>query len=162
MILDPSVEELLDNIMGVMDTAFDPAFGESWTRPQVMGSLMLGNCHYGLLDEQGCPLRNNTHAAGFYLSRHAFDEEELLLLAVQPGARRRGIARLLLEDLAAAAMARGAKRIFLEMRQGNPAELLYKAWGFAPVGRRSNYYRAKDGQRIDAITFEKILQIESD
>lgn len=162
MILDPSVEELLDNIMGVMDTAFDPAFGESWTRPQVLGSLMLGNCHCGLLDKAGRPPAKGARAAGFYLSRNAFDEEELLLLAVQPAARRRGIATLLLGELAAGARMRGARRIFLEMRQGNPAELLYRAWGFSPVGRRPNYYRGEDGRRIDAITFEKILAPHSD
>jgi ribosomal-protein-alanine N-acetyltransferase len=149
---------LIDRIMGVMVDAFDPAFGEAWTRPQVMGSLMLDNCHCGVLDDAGLPPEPGASAAGFYMSRNAFDEEELLLLAVRPGSRRRGIARKLLDDLVANARLRGAKRIFLEMREGNTAELLYKEWGFLPVGKRPNYYRGESGERIAAITFEKILQ----
>jgi len=158
MIFDPLAEEMIDNIMGVMDDAFDPAFGEAWTRPQVMGSLMLGNCHCGVLDEAGLPPQRGFGAAGFYMSRNAFDEEELLLLAVRPASRRRGVATKLLEDLTGHALERGVRRIFLEMREGNPAEMLYTAWGFTAVGRRPNYYRGENGERIDAITFEKILQ----
>jgi ribosomal-protein-alanine N-acetyltransferase len=158
MIYDPIAEELIDHIMSVMEEAFDPAFGEAWTRPQVLGSLILENCHFGVLDDAGHPPVSGTNAAGFYMSRNAFDEEELLLLAVHPRSRRRGIATKLLEELIAGAQARGASRIFLEMRDGNPAELLYRASGFSPIGRRPNYYRGEGGERIDAITFEKILR----
>lgn len=162
MIFDPLAEEMIDNIMHVMNEAFDPAFGEAWTRPQVMGSLMMGNCHCGLLDTAGEYPASGSRAAGFYMSRNAFDEEELLLLAVCPSARRLGIATKLLEHLANSARERGVQRIFLEMREGNSAEILYTSFGFKPAGRRPNYYRGTDGQRIDAITFEKILGTQSE
>ena len=94
-------------------------------------------------------------AAGFVLSRGAADEEELLLIAVDPRRRGRGVGGILLERFIAAASARGAERLFLEMREGNPAESLYRRHGFANVGRRRAYYRRGTGAPLDAITFAR-------
>jgi ribosomal-protein-alanine N-acetyltransferase len=77
----------------------------------------------------------------------------LLLLAVDPVFRGRGLGTLLLEHLIGAARSNGSDRIFLEMRRDNPAEQLYRNLGFAPVGKRPNYYRMLNGTRVDAITF---------
>jgi ribosomal-protein-alanine N-acetyltransferase len=38
------------------------------------------------------------------------------------------------------------------MRRNNPAGVLYAAHGFQPIGIRPRYYRALNGDRIDAIT----------
>ena len=143
----------LDRIMAVMEAAFDPTFGEAWNRRQVEDALLIGNCHYALLDGFGAPLASGGEPAGFFQSRTGFEEEELLLLAVDPRFRRRGVGRALLELFAKGARQRGAIRLLLEMRRGNPAELLYRNFGFAPIGQRLNYYRSADGTRIDAITF---------
>lgn len=143
----------LDRIMAVMEAAFDPVFGEAWSRRQVEDALLIGNCHYGLLDAFGAPVAEGAEPAGFFLSRAGFDEEELLLLAVDPRFRRRGIGRALLEQFAGRARERGARRLLLEMREGNPAELLYRDFGFIPIGHRPNYYRGPEGTRIAAITF---------
>ena len=140
----------LDLIMAVMETAFEPAFGEAWNRRQVEDALLLGHCQYGLA-------MAGPDCAGFYLARNGFGEVELLLLAVDPQHRRRGYARQLLEDLAAYARDRNAERLLLEMRDGNPAEHLYRQFGFEAVGARKNYYKLAEGQRGDAITFAKPL-----
>ena len=140
----------LDLIMAVMETAFEPAFGEAWNRRQVEDALLLGHCQYGLA-------MAGADCAGFYLARNGFGEVELLLLAVDPHYRRRGFARQLLEDLAAYARDRNAERLLLEMRDGNPAEHLYRQFGFEAVGARKNYYKLAEGQRGDAITFAKPL-----
>ena len=142
----------IDRIMTVMHCAFDPAFGEAWTRRQVSDALLLGNCHYVLIGAEGLT------ATGFTLSRFAYDEEELLLLAVDPAFRRRGIGHQLLRQFASDAAARGAGRLVLEMRSGNPAENLYRSFGFVPVGLRRDYYRLANGQRNDAITFALEIQ----
>jgi ribosomal-protein-alanine N-acetyltransferase len=143
----------LDRIMGVMQAAFEPLYGEAWTRRQVADALLLPSTCYALLDAEGQVPAEGTQAAGFTLSRHFLDEEELLLIAVSPAARRRGVGRLLLDALVISAKERGISRIFLEMREGNPAESLYRSVGFEPVGRRPGYYRIADGRRLDAITF---------
>jgi ribosomal-protein-alanine N-acetyltransferase len=91
--------------------------------------------------------------AGFVLTRAAAGEEELLLIAVKPELRTRGLGKGLIEKLFDAARARGTERIFLEMRRGNPAIHLYRKVGFEPIGERPNYYRMVNGDRVDAITF---------
>ena len=143
----------LDRIMAIMAAAFDPEFGEAWTRRQVEDSLVLSRCHYLLADEFGESPAEGSEVAGFSLSRTGFEEEELLLFAVSPAFRRRGIGARLLERFAAAARQRGARRLLLEMRRGNSAEILYRNHGFMPIGLRPNYYRTQSGSRIDAITF---------
>lgn len=148
----------LDRIMAVMEVAFDPAFGEAWNRRQVEDALLIGDCHYGLVDPAGAEPAAGEPAAGFFLSRHGYQEEELLLLAVRPEARRRGLGAQLLQRFSAAARARGATRLLLEMRRGNPAEALYRASGFTAIGERPNYYRSIIGERWDAITFACDLQ----
>ena len=143
----------IDQIMAVMSAAFDPAFGEAWNRRQLEDALLLGNCHYELIGEAGDAPGQGAAATGFFLSRHGYEEEELLLFAITPTARRQGLGSRLLERFIAAAVARGASSLFLEMRQDNPAEQVYRRYGFVPVGRRANYYRTADGMQLDAITF---------
>ena len=96
-------------------------------------------------------------ASGFALLRAALDEEELLLLAVVPHMRRRGLGAKLLARVFDAAKGRGTRQIMLEMRRGNNAESLYRQAGFQDIGIRPNYYRTADGGRIDALTFRCLL-----
>lgn len=80
-------------------------------------------------------------AGGFVLARVAADESEILTLAVAPAARRRGLARLLLHRARMEAATRGAASMVLEVAAANdPAQALYAAAGFVPVGRRRRYY----------------------
>ncbi|MCJ2177207.1 GNAT family N-acetyltransferase [Novosphingobium album (ex Hu et al. 2023)] len=143
----------IDRIMTVMAAAFDPEFREAWNRRQVEDAMQFGNCHYALAVD-GCKApAEEQPAAGFFLSRSGFEEEELLLLGVLPAFRHRGLGRYLLDQLHKGASERGAKRLLLEMRRGNPAESLYRSCGFYPIGERREYYRTQSGERIDAITF---------
>lgn len=136
----------IDRIMAVMQSAFDPAYGEAWTRRQVEDALLIGNCYFRIAVILDQP-------AGFTLSRFGFEEEELLLIAVSPDFRRRRIGQGLLRDCKADAKARGAKQLLLEMRSDNPAVQLYRQNGFVQIGTRKNYYRTPGGTRLDALTF---------
>lgn len=147
----------LDRIMAVMEAAFDPQWGEAWTRRQVEGSLVLPTTHYRLINADGQPPEEGEDVAGFAMVRAAPGEEELLLIAVKPPLRGRGLGLELLELLAEDARDRGATRLFLEMRENNPAKSLYQRFGFSPIGRRKEYYTLSDGRRMDAITFVKQL-----
>ncbi len=147
----------VDQIMDVMSQAFDPAYGEAWNRRQISDALLLPNCHYLLLDEHGEEAPPGSRAAGFVLSRQAADEEELLLIAVCPRFRRKGVASALLEQLVGDLRRRGISRLFLEMREGNPAENLYRKFGFDAVGRRPSYYNRGEIKGIDAITFALVV-----
>jgi ribosomal-protein-alanine N-acetyltransferase len=92
---------------------------------------------------------------GFALSRMASDEAELLLLAVSPEHRRLGVGRRLLDDFVQRSHALGARRVHLEVRDGNPAVEMYSGAGFTSAGRRRNYYRGQDGSQFDAITLTR-------
>src|SRR5207245_6071810 len=84
----------IDAVMTVMDLAFDPRFGEAWTRSQLAGILPMGGVSLMLAREPD----NNT-AVGFSLLSTVADESELLLLAVLPNHHRRGVGHRLLESL---------------------------------------------------------------
>ena len=95
---------------------------------------------------------------GFALGRVIADEAELLTLVVAPEARRQGLGRQLLTDFESVAQQRGATRVFLEVAANNiTAQTLYTTQGYSESGRRLAYYRAPDGQRIDAILMDKPL-----
>ena len=98
---------------------------------------------------------DNDDAIGFSLSRSVADESELLLIAVSPSRYREGVGLRLLEHFMDQAAASGARRVHLEVRDGNPAAEMYRGAGFTQVGRRRNYYHAPDGRQFDALTFAR-------
>ena len=136
----------LDDVMQIMTAAFPACFGEAWTRSQCSGILPMAGVSLTIAEEGRMPV-------GFSLVRRVTDEAELLLLAVDPAQQRRGIGQALLDEFIAAALAHGAHRLHLEVRDGNPAVELYRAAGFVSVGRRRNYYHGPDGEPFDAVTF---------
>lgn len=151
----------IDAIMGVMEAAFDPRYGEAWSRRQVSDALVIPGTFYMLAGPDGEEPAPGEASAGFTLSRGVLDEEELLLVAVHPAWRRRGVGARLLRRFMVAARERGVGKLFLEMREGNPAEKLYRDLGFVPIGRRPKYYRVAAGGPLDAITFACELEQES-
>jgi tRNA threonylcarbamoyladenosine biosynthesis protein TsaB len=91
-------------------------------------------------------------AKGFALLRQAADEIEILSLGTHPEARRRGVARRLVEGLAAA----NAGTLFIEVAADNDAARgLYRACGFVSAGKRASYYARPNGSRQDAIIMRK-------
>ena len=152
--IDEQIDDI-DRIMAVMQAAFDPAYGEAWNRRQLSDALLLPNTRYLLAGVDGAAPASGEPALGFTLSRGLLDEEELLLLAVHPDYRGRGIGTALLRRFTEAAETDGRNRLLLEMREGNPAESLYRRAGFEPIGRRPNYYRNAAEGALDAITYAR-------
>lgn len=143
----------LTDVMKVMSDAFDPEFGEAWTEAQCAGVLGMPGS-WLLIARTG-----GEDPAGFALLRKIMDEAELLLIAVRPHYRRYGIGRVLLERAAEDAVAGGARSLHLEVRDGNPALLLYRQSEFVQVGARRGYYRGRTGKVFDALTFKRQLII---
>lgn len=136
----------LDAVVAVMERAFDPQFGEAWTRSQCAGILPMPGVRLTIARE------GERGSIGFSLSRSIAGEAELLLIAIHPDHRRRGVGQLLLDHFLEAAQSAGAIRLHLEVRDGNPAIAMYRRAGFTPAGRRRKYYRGKDGSLFDALT----------
>lgn len=142
----------LDAVMRVMDNSFDPAYGEAWTAPQCAGLMPMPGVWVSLA-------RDGSDPVGFALGRIAAGEAELLLLAVKRDGQRRGVGQMLLDRFILIAGARGAQRLHLEVRDGNPAIKLYTKSGFEEVGRRKNYYTGRDGQIYDALTLARAAKV---
>jgi len=149
--VDDAGADELDEVMGIMTAAFDPRYGEAWTRPQCAGILPMSGVTLKIARS------GEGAAAGFCLFRTVAEESELLLLAVGPDHRRQGVGRKLLENFIESAGAQGAAQVHLEVRENNPAIQLYSAAGFSPIGRRRNYYNGGEGTRFDALTFARSI-----
>jgi ribosomal-protein-alanine N-acetyltransferase len=147
--LAPGKSADLDSVIGVMTSAFDDRFGEAWTRSQCAGILPMPGVRLVLAKLGG------GRVVGFTLFRTVADEAELLLLAVSPEFRRQGIGRMLLDYFLADAADSGATRVHLEVREGNPAVIMYRKAGFSFAGRRSKYYRGRFGGEFDALTLNR-------
>ena len=69
------------------------------------------------------------------------DEAHMTTIAVAPEYQRAGVATAMIVDALRSLIADGAKQVSLEVAVNNePAQALYRRFGFAPVGVRPNYY----------------------
>jgi len=92
---------------------------------------------------------------GFAVVWLVHDELQILNVAVAAEARRRGVARRILDRVEGSARERGARVAMLEVRGSNlPAISLYRSLGDREVGVRPRYY-AQDGE--DALAMDKEL-----
>ncbi|CAA9314069.1 MAG: Ribosomal-protein-S18p-alanine acetyltransferase [uncultured Lysobacter sp.] len=88
---------------------------------------------------------------GYFLMSLAADEAHVLNICIAPEAQGHGHGRRLLRSAVQLARARGAQRVFLEVRPTNKAAIaLYDSEGFNEIGRRPRYYPATNG-REDAL-----------
>jgi [ribosomal protein S18]-alanine N-acetyltransferase len=118
-------------------------FADAWSH-DFLGRLLEGPGVQGWLADDDA----------FLLLRVVADEAEVLSIGTRPDARRAGLARALVRHAIATAQTHGATRLFLEVAADNVAALaLYRAHGFAEVGRRSAYYAGG----IDALVLARRL-----
>ncbi len=112
------------------------AFTDPWSRRSF--EELLAQPHVRALAVDG----DDGALAGYVLYTVVAGEGEILNLAVAPGARRRGLGRILLEATLDRMRETGAATVFLEVRQSNQAAIeLYARSGFASISLRRGYYR---------------------
>ncbi len=78
-------------------------------------------------------------------------------LLVHRSARRRGVARLLMEHAEREARAAGKTLLVLDTVTGDPAERLYERIGWTKVGVIPNYALYPDGRPCDTTVFFKAI-----
>ena len=91
---------------------------------------------------------------GYILTRVVGDTADLQRIGVDPAHRRTGVASALLAEAMRDGAARGARRMLLEVADGNAgAVAFYRGHGFLTLARRRRYYR--DGS--DALVMQRPL-----
>jgi [ribosomal protein S18]-alanine N-acetyltransferase len=79
--------------------------------------------------------------AGYIGFMMADDEAHMTTIATAPSFQRSGVATTMIVDCVRTLRAHGIKHISLEVAANNdPAQTLYRRFGFAPVAVRKNYY----------------------
>ena len=97
--------------------------------------------------------------AGFCLYRLVADEAEILSLAVVHECRRRGIARMLLENALRHLYREGARTIHLEVEDANEAAIsLYRRMEFDESGQRPGYYAEGRARAAGALVMRRQLR----
>ena len=87
-------------------------------------------------------IEEESHVQGFVIARVVGEEWEIENMAIAGPARRRGLGTRLFGELLDQARARGAKAVFLEVRESNrAARALYEKWAFLESGSRKRYYK---------------------
>lgn len=120
----------LDQIMKIEMVSF-PA---PWSKESYMGELKNSFATY-LVAEEGSTV------VGYIGIWCVFDEGHITTVAVHPQRRRKGVAKMLIQEAEKAAKEKGVKRIFLEVRPSNTsAQSLYRVMGYCEVGVRRGYY----------------------
>ena len=85
----------------------------------------------------------------------AGDVADVMTVATAPGHQRKGIGRLLLEDLTRRAAVHGCEALLLEVRADNDAARnLYDRNGFEVISVRRRYYQPGD---VDALVMRRLL-----
>lgn len=141
--------------------AFDPLDEAGWSA-QAMEELMSSAGVHVLLayfEGEGA----GDVPAGFALYRLVAGEAELITLATMPDFQGRGVARALLHEMRCGLEAAGAEKLFLEVRADNlRAVKLYSDLGFEKIGKRSNYYKTRSGNHVDALCLGLFLRAACD
>ena len=113
------------------------SFSDPWSE-RSFGEILLAQAAIFLVAARS----ESRTIAGYVVALVVQNEGEILNLAVAPGFRRRGLGGELLDAGLSAVHARGARDIFLEVRESNqPALALYGTRGFSAIGQRRKYYR---------------------
>ena len=103
--------------------------------------------------------RNGVAVAGFGIMKFGEERAHLVLLAVGPDYRRRGIARRVIQWLVESAATAGVVSIHVELRARNTgAYAFYRAIGFAETLRLPGYYSGRE----TAIRMLRMLRAPAD
>lgn len=127
----------------------EDCFSMPWTEEQLSAQRKDGQHEFiAAVGEDEVPL-------GYIGMMYVLDEGYISNVAVDKNYRRRGIADALIAALMGRARALNLAFVTLEVRAGNEAAIrLYEKHGFAPVGKRKNYY---EQPREDALLMTRFL-----
>lgn len=135
VLMKPMLADDLDAVL----TIEHKSFSMPWTDTMFLSEMRQGPGSRLLVARLE---KRPTTIVGYVGYRAMLDEMHVMILAVAPAWRRRGIAQHMLSEAMAQARQAACARAILEVRASNlGAQQLYYRLGFAPVGVRPKYYR---------------------
>lgn len=143
----------LDAVLAIENAAY----AVPWTRGNFIDSMASGYDTWLLVDAQRALL-------GYFVAMEGVEEMHLLNVTVAPERQGQGLARCMLSRLVAICGERGARELWLEVRDSNArARQVYERFGFTQVGVRRGYYPQAPGVagREDAVVMS-LKMSESD
>ena len=134
ILMEPMVPDDLDAVMAIELKSFSTP----WTDTMFLSEMRQGPGSQLLVARLE---KRPTTIAGYVGYRAVLEEMHIMIIAVAPACRRRGIARRMLSQAMDQARQADCERATLEVRASNVgAQQLYYRLGFAPVGVRPKYY----------------------
>ena len=129
-------------------------FDDPWDEKSILSLLSVpGTTGWVATDNKEEPL-------GFLLFRTAADEAEIISIGVVTEARRKNVARQMLDTATERSRQAGVTKIFLEVARDNRAAIhFYEKAGFVPVGVRERYYVRPDGP-VDALIYRREITLK--
>ena len=138
--IEPATLQDCDQILRIEQDSFSAP----WTRKMFDAELdgnPFSHLYVARSVHEGCAGVERVEVVGYVCFWVVFDELRFMTLAVERSARRRGIARELVQHAMAFGRERGAVRAVLEVRASNEAaRCLYEQAGFRQLATRAKYY----------------------
>jgi len=132
---EPMQVEDLEAVLAIEQESFTTP----WSRAMFLSELTNTRMAHLLVARVG---EGQGEIVGYIGYRVVIDEMHIVIVAVHPAWRRRGIARTLMGEAMERARQASCSKATLEVRVSNTgAQQLYYNLGFAPVGSRPRYYR---------------------
>jgi ribosomal-protein-alanine N-acetyltransferase len=133
IVIRPATPAEIPDMMRLTDHS---ATAAHWSREQYDQIF-----HPSSLNRLAMVVQDTQGLQGFLIAQGILDEWEIENIAISGPARRRGLGTRLLGEFLDQARARGARAVFLEVRESNRAACaLYEKWSFEESGRRPRYY----------------------
>ena len=140
---EPRLEKMREADLAEVLEIENAVYSHPWTRGNFTDSLRASY--------QCWTWRHGSELIGYFVLLVAAGEGHLLNLSIAENWQRSGHGSTLLAEIMRMAKARGAVKVFLEVRPSNQgAKALYQRFGFRQVAVRTAYYPAESG-REDAL-----------
>ena len=123
--------------------------GDAWTQSVIADLLRLDTTSCFGAMAQEC-------LVSFMIAQIGADQAEILTIATSPRHQKLGYAQQLLVQSELHFQAKGAQKWLLDVAADNVgARVFYEKLGFVEDGRRPQYYKRLEGERVDAILMSR-------
>lgn len=87
---------------------------------------------------------------------------EIAKLMTSPSARRKGVARFLMNAAEERAIEEGRSLLVLDTREGDPSNLLYQSLGYIQAGKIPNFALSGEGELDTTVIYYKIVDVKKE